>query len=440
MAEIKPITGLRYNKEKVGDLTEVITPPYDVIDPAAQKKFYAINPYNVIRLELGEKYPEDDHENNVYTRAAATFVKWCLDEVLIKEPEPALYLYQQEFQALGEAKVRTGFLCGLKAEDYAKGQVLPHEETLPKHKEDRLKLMRATEANFSPIFGLYSDPERLIDQALLDSIQQKKPNIEITDWAKEVHRVWGITDKNIINTVVKAMEKKKVFIADGHHRYETAVAYGKEMKQQGGRNFDYILINLVNLYDPGLVILPTHRLIRNVSGFDLGRFLGQLKEDFELKPIPPADSRETTLEQLLKEMEERGRRNHTFGLYAQENFYLVSLKKETVIDQTVGPNKSPAWRHLDVTILHTLIMENILGIGAAERASEGFLKYTRDNLDAVESVDRGEFQLALLMNPTKIDEVTAVAEAGEKMPQKSTFFYPKVISGLVINKLGEKSC
>jgi uncharacterized protein (DUF1015 family) len=436
MAKIKPFMGLRFNPQKVGNLASVVTPPYDVIDETAQNKFYETNPYNIIQLELGKKYPDDNESQNVYTRAAATFAEWCCQEVLVKEAAPAFYLYQQEYQVHGENKVRTGFICTIKAEDYTKGQVMPHEETLPKRKKDRLELMRATEANFSPIFGLYSDESRIIDKALLAAVGERKPDIDITDWAGEKHRVWVVSDPETINTVVRTMDKLKIYIADGHHRYETAAAYGQEMKYKGKRDFDYMLITLVNLFDEGLVVLPTHRLVKNVRNFDFAKFLSNVESSFQVIPISTADSKKEMLNKLLEEMAEAGNSSHAFGLYGGKNMYLLKLRDDHDIEKMTDKTKSPAWRHLDVTILHSLILEKLLGIGAKERASEEFLKYTREDLAAIEAVDRGDCQIALLMNPTKVQEVTAVAEAGEKMPQKSTFFYPKVISGLVINKLG----
>jgi uncharacterized protein (DUF1015 family) len=437
MAEIKAIKGYRYNVEKFPDLSLLITPPYDVINQQAQEKFYAASPYNIIRLELGKKYLEDIGSDNVYTRAAETFQNWQEQGILIQEKKPALYLYRQEFQVNNHTYLRTGFMCGLKAEDYSSGQVLPHEETLPKHKADRLELMRATQANFSPIFGLYSDPEKIIDRTLIESIGNRHPDLEVSDWAQEKHSIWVITDEDVIQKVTDIMKNLKIYIADGHHRYETAATYGKEMAARGKTGYDHILIALVNLYDKGLIVLPTHRLIKNLANFDLTQFLHRVKSYFEVIPLPQLGSKKAALDKLLQEMSKAGASGTGFGLYGGNgNYYLLKLKEDTVLEQVIPQEKSPAWRNLDVTILHTLILENILDIGEKERASEGFLSYTRDDDYTIEAVDRGEFQFSLLMNPPKVEEVTAVAEAGEKMPQKSTFFYPKVISGLVINKLG----
>jgi uncharacterized protein (DUF1015 family) len=437
MAEIKPLRGFRYNSKIFNDFSSLITPPYDVIDQGAQERFYQANPYNFIRLELGKKYPEDTHNKNVYTRAAETFKDWQQNGILVQDVKPSLYLYRQEFKIDNITYVRTGYMCGLKAEDYSSGQVLPHEETLPKHKADRLNLMRATQANFSPIFGLYADPKKIIDQTLLNSVNISQPDMEVSDWADEKHRLWVINDENTINSVINKMKNLKVYIADGHHRYETAATYGKEMAAQGKTGFDYILINLVNLYDEGLVVLPTHRLVKNQTNFDFHRFLNQIKAYFEVIPLPILEFKKATLKKLLQEMKIVGASTHCFGLYGGGNcFFLLKLKPNNAQGHMIPGEKSLAWKNLDVTILHSLVLENILGIGAKERASEGFLSYTRDDTYAVEGVDQGDFQLSFFMNPPQVKEMTAIAEAGEKMPQKSTFFYPKVIAGLVVNKLG----
>lgn len=437
MAEIKAFKGYRYNLEKLNDLTSVITPPYDVIDKEAQDRFYQANPFNYIRLELGKKYPDDSNINNVYTRAKDTFSTWVKENVLVQETRPALYLYRQEFQINAITYIRTGFISALKAEDYSFGQVLPHEETLPKHKADRLELMRTTQANFSPIFGLYSDRSKSIDHTLLESIKEKQPNIEVTDWSGEKHRLWVITDEKVIDTVVDKMKSMKIYIADGHHRYETAVTYAKEMALEGQEGYDHIMITLVNLFDEGLVVLPTHRLVKNLTDFGLPQFLDRIKNFFNVISVPMLESNKASLNNLLKFMAKSGESSHSFGLYGgKDNLYMLELKSDSILEEINGTDKSSAWRNLDVTILHSLILENILGIGAKERASEEFLSYTRDDLYAIEAVDQGDFQLSLFMNPPKVEEVTQIAGAGEKMPQKSTFFYPKIISGLVINKLG----
>ncbi|BAF60736.1 hypothetical protein PTH_2555 [Pelotomaculum thermopropionicum SI] len=299
MATVIPFRGLRYNPAKVENLAHVVTPPYDVIDAAAQDYYYKRHPYNIIRLEYGKAYPWDSETSNRYTRAACNFAAWLKESVLVPEALPALYLYEQEFTAGGERKIRSGLICGVRLEPYEKGIVLPHEETIPKHKADRLELMRSCRANFSPIFGLYTDRENEVGSALREKVKETPPDVNFTDDNGEVHRMWVITCPVTIGKVQQLMAGKRIFIADGHHRYETALNYKKEREAlEGGRGdgavaaasscsvtpggniacsteyepaYNYVMMNLVNLYDPGLVVLPTHRLVRNVAGLDKGK-------------------------------------------------------------------------------------------------------------------------------------------------------------------------
>ncbi len=429
MAVIIPFKGVRYNPDIV-DINEIITPPYDVIDAHSQEKYYEQNPYNVIRLELGKVYPEDDEGNNRYTRAARFFREWLENGVLIHDNKPSIYLYEQEFEARGERKIRTGFIAGVQANDYSKGEVLPHEETLPKHKADRLNLMKATLANFSPIFGLYADRDHCVEKALAAAKGTRRPDIEVTDNSGVINRLWVISDGDTLNTVVAQMSNKKIFIADGHHRYETAVNFGKEMAAQGKQGYDFLMVCLVNLYNEGLVVFPTHRVVKNVADLDPARLLQELYEDFSVEPLPDGIS----LKAFISELESRGTGTHAFGLYTNEKkFYLLTLKDDNKLDSVQLEERSAAWRRLDVSILHTLILEKLLGIGSQQREDESNLVYVRDEEAAKESVDNGSAQLVFFMNSTKVEEVTNIATGGEKMPQKSTFFYPKVITGLVMN-------
>lgn len=497
MATVIPFKGLRYNPEKAGNLAQVVTPPYDVIDAAAQDRYYKRHPYNIIRLEYGKTFPEDSETSNRYTRSAANFSAWLKENVLTPEAKPALYLYEQEFTVGGEKKIRSGFICGVKLEPYEKGIVLPHEETMPKHKADRLELMRACKANFSPIFSLYADKEKKVDLALREAVKGAAPDISFTDETGEVHRMWMITASDAINKVQQVMADKHVFIADGHHRYETALNYKKEREAQGGDQseneavavtssccttpdgntccstdsesaYNYVMMTLVNLYDPGLVVLPTHRLIKNVAGLDKGRLVEQLQENFTVEEHLIAPDKRN-FQELLKLMEKRGQacccgrrqdpiseckstenkagapggqpqgvapHSHVFGLYAGENkFYLLSLRNENAPSDIMPQEKSPAWQGLDVSVLHTLIIEKHLGICSEIRAKAEHITYSREEEGALDTVDAGEYQLAFFLNPTLVEEVTEVAGNGEKMPQKSTFFYPKLITGLVINRL-----
>jgi uncharacterized protein (DUF1015 family) len=324
MANIIPFKGLRYNQEKICNLASVVTPPYDIIDESAQARYYAENSTNVIRLELGLIFPEDTAVNNRYTRASQYLEKWIEDETLIREENPALYVYQQEFLLEEEKIIRTGFICGVKVEPYDNGNILPHEETLSKPKADRLQLMRATQSNFSSIFGLYSDNEKYIDTLLTEHITGKMPEINITDEANEVHRIWVIDNEDIINEVVEAMQDKKIFIADGHHRYETALEYSQEMQEKGYKGYDYVMATLVNLYDEGLVVLPTHRLVGNIKDFKFNKFQKDLSQLFEITRVGNKDN----LKNFKNGLPDRGKYNHVFGMYVDKCLYFLTLKND----------------------------------------------------------------------------------------------------------------
>jgi uncharacterized protein (DUF1015 family) len=472
MAAIIPIKGLRYNLQKVDSLADVVTPPYDVIDDAAQDSYYKRHPYNIIRLEYGRILPGDSEKNNRYTRAAANYREWIQENILIPEAKPAIYLYEQEFTTGGKNKIRSGIICGVRLEPYESGVVLPHEETMSKHKADRLELMRACRANFSPVFSLYADQENGIIAALKESVKEAHPDISFTDDSGEVHRIWVVSDPEAIGKAQHIMEEKRIFIADGHHRYETALNYKKE-REAAGENaavtnaepaYNYVMMTLVNLYDPGLVVLPTHRLIKDVKSLDKKHLVEQLKENFAVEEyaLEPARGNFRQLLGLLETMglnvqdpsegsrtpktkgtdalerpEKKDKAHrHVFGLYAGDNkFYLLTLKDSVDLLQIMPKEKSRAWQKLDVSLLHTLIIEKYLGICGELRARADHITYTREEEGALELVDRGEYQLVFFLNPTLIEEVTMVAGQGEKMPQKSTFFYPKVITGLVINQL-----
>lgn len=293
MVNIIPFKGLHYNQEKIENLSSVVTPPYDIIDENAQARYYAENPANIIRLELGMIFPQDSVNNNRYTRATQYLEKWIADEILQYEEKPAIYLYQQEFIIMEQKMIRTGMICGLKVEEYAKGNIISHEDTRSKPIADRLQLIRATRSNFSSIFGLYSDQKKFVDNILLSQTKDCLPDISLVDESNVIHRIWVITDNIVINQVVEFMIDKNIYIADGHHRYEAALKYANEMKEQGYPEYDYVMITLVNLFDQGLVILPNHRLNENITqlnpGFHSQKLtelseIEQWKENLELKP------------------------------------------------------------------------------------------------------------------------------------------------------------
>ncbi|HBV96630.1 MAG: hypothetical protein JL50_16385 [Peptococcaceae bacterium BICA1-7] len=446
MSTIVPIKGIRYNPEKVSDLSDVVTPPYDVIDAAAQQRYYDKHPYNIIRLEYGKTYSEDDDVNNRYSRASADYKTWLENKVLQPDSKPALYLYEQEYTVDGSRKVRSGYICGIKIEPYEKGVVLPHEETLPKHKADRLSLMKACRANFSPIFSLYSDPEHLVTHSLKKAAAGL-PKSAFTDENGDSHRLWAITDPVTIEQVQGLMADKRIFIADGHHRYETAMNYKLEREKEGpgsqkdDPSYNYVMMTLVNLYDPGLVVLPTHRLVKNVDPIIINGLMENMGHNFLLEEFEP-EKEIKSIKKFLSDLYDKGRElsgkslhRHIFGVYINKKLFFASLRKEEDLPSLMRPDKSPEWRGLDVSVLHSLIMEKYLGIDKNLLARGEHITYTREEEGALEAVDRGEYQIAFFLNPTLVEEVTSVAANGEKMPQKSTFFYPKLITGLVIKDL-----
>ncbi|HBT20009.1 MAG TPA: DUF1015 domain-containing protein [Peptococcaceae bacterium] len=435
MAEIKPFKGIRYNTKKIKNLEDVVTPPYDVIDEQAQEKYYNRHPYNIIRLELGKTSPTDTPENNRYTRAKEFYDRWLEEDILIRDKEPSIYFYEQGFSCGGRQYKRRGFFCAVKLEEYSKNIILPHEETLPKAKEDRLNLMRQCRANFSPIFGLYIDKEKN-EEEIFQKLNTIQPDIEFIDENGQSHKIWAISDSGITQKFQSLLKDKQIFIADGHHRYETALQFSREMNTE---NAGYVMMTLVNIYDSGLVIFPTHRLLKNLKEFETDKFLNSLKKHYETESIlfDELDNENTlpaAAEKIRKALAANSDQFHRFGIYLGGKYvHFINIHKSN--EQPADPSKSQAWNSLDVTVLQKMILEKLLGIGEKERKEGNFLKYVRDEVEAILDVQRGICQAALLVNPTKIDEVIAVAKSGEKMPQKSTYFYPKLITGLVINSL-----
>ncbi|MBE0466388.1 MAG: DUF1015 domain-containing protein [Candidatus Desulforudis sp.] len=423
MAHIIPIRGLRYNPAIVKDLSLVVTPPYDVIDTEAQTRYYERHPYNIIRLEYNRIYPGDDEHDNRYVRAAATFREWRARGVFVREEKPALYLYEQQVEFGGRTYTRHGFFGAIRLEPYSTGMVLPHEETLPHAKRDRFKLLRACRANFSPVFGLYAEKE-LETVQILSAAAGPEPAAEFRDELGQAHRLWPVTDPKAINRVLVILQKYPVFIADGHHRYETALAYKEACNRPGLQNC--VMIVLVSLYDPGLLILPTHRLVKSPLDLDPATLPARLEAHFDVQPFAGG------FREFLAAL---GRRpKHSFGLYSGAGrLHLLSLKPTVDLDRLMPTDRSPNWRQLDVTVLHQLVLGRLLGIGSDKWADEEFLKYTRKEEAALDRVDAGEFDCAFFLNPPGVEELVAVAGDGERMPQKSTYFYPKLSTGLVIN-------
>ncbi len=427
MVKIIPFRGVRYNKEIVQDLNLLVTEPYDKIDSKLQEEYYNKSEYNFVRLDK-------NRDEDPYTSAKAFFTEWMQKKVLIQDENPCIYYYTQEYEFEGIRKIRKGFIALLEVDEFENGNVLPHEKTLSGPKKDRFDLLIATEATFGQIFMLYSDPENKIKKSIAD-IEKQSPDIKVNDKDANIHCVWKISDADVISQVQAEMKTKKVYIADGHHRYETSLNYRNLQKEmlgnvRGDELFHYTMCTFINMDDKeGMSILPTHRFIRNLSDFDISGFLSQLEAHFSIRNC-------SNLQELYQEMHQLTAQ-HAFGLVASggKHFYLLVLKDEKSIDQLLPESYSNNLKYLDVMILHKLILENFLGIDEEKLRQQSHVDYYRDKDEAVSLLNHGKYQIGFLLNSTKIEEVKNVTENGEKMPQKSTDFYPKLLSGLVINYL-----
>ena len=423
MAEIRPFRALRFDTEKAGKIEKLVCPPYDIISEVQRQGYLEENENNIIRLEL----PKGEEP---YKTAGEVLKKWLDSGILKQDSEEAVYIYEEEFSINGIHAKFKGCIVRVKIEEFSKGVVLPHEETLSKAKEDRFNLMKATNCNFSQIYSLYMDSEHKIISRL-DKLSECKPEIELTDGDEVTHRLWIVTDKEEIKAVCEDFADKKLYIADGHHRYETALNYRNYCRENGigDGGEDYVMMMLVDMEHDGLVVLPTHRLVRDLASFDKEKILSDCREYFEVTE----ESDVNKAESKLKELYDEGKK--AFAFYSGGNGYdLLVLRDENVIAELL-PEKSKASQGLDVTVLHTLVLEKIFGIDAENMAKQINLTYTRLFDEAVESVKTGKAQCSFILNPTRVTEIRDVAAAGEKMPQKSTYFYPKLITGLVMNKL-----
>ncbi|MBI5643884.1 MAG: DUF1015 domain-containing protein [Deltaproteobacteria bacterium] len=447
MAEIMPFNGVLYNEEKVGDLNKVMAPPYDVISPKKQDEFYSRHQNNVIRLILSKASPEDTEGNDKYTRAAADLKKWLSEGVLAKDNKPAIYYYTQTYALKnGKKQTRKGFIALARLVDFGKG-IHPHEKTLSGPKADRLKLMQACNVNLSCIFSLYSEPALNINHALDGATKGVKAIIDVKDDDGIENRMWRVDDPGIINEIAEGMKGKPLFIADGHHRYETALNYRNMMREKetnptGLEPYNYVMMYFSNMDDEGMTIWPTHRVIHSLNDFNGGSFLAECGKYFDIEEFAYNDSTEPDARKsFLARLEAAGREKIALGLHirATDIFYVFTVKSGDVMGKVFGDKIPEVFKNLDVTVLHSLILNNILGITQEAQEKQTNLIYVKSYDEALSAMKKDENQLVFLLNPTRIEQVKAVAEAGFVMPQKSTYFYPKLLSGLVINLLSSKN-
>jgi uncharacterized protein (DUF1015 family) len=440
MAEIAPFQGLRYNPERIPNLSQVFIPPSDVISPREQEIFYGCNPYNMIRLELGKASPGDTETVSPHTRAAGYLREWQGSGVLIREDRPALYYYELDYSLAGGLKVtRCGFLCLLRLEGFESGGVRPHERTFQAVKDERLRLMLTCHANLSPVFALYSDPDELVDHSLKVT-REAEPIMEFRDREGMDHRIWRVSDRQAFQTVRTLMRDKAIFIADGHHRYETALNYRalqRERHPDAGDDapFEYIMVYLSNLNQGGLTILPTHRLLRHLPSWSPDAFLQSASAFFDVEEF---DASEVGRAQWAGALDAARPSKQTvvgFKSHRGKSCYLLKGRSEAVVRFLEGCSIPPVLHGLDVVVLDQVLLKELLALPDSFLADSHNIHFKHNLEEAVNDVRSGLYDAGFFINPTRIGQVQEVASAGLIMPHKSTYFYPKVGSGLLIHPI-----
>ena len=426
MAKIIPFRGYRYDAALVRDLSDVVSPPYDRVYPDVQDACYERSPYNIVRIIKGKEEPGDGEAANVYTRAVDNLRAWIDGGILVRDEAPGLYAYHQTYEFGGERLTRKGIVALGKLEPE---RVHAHERTLKGPREDRLRLMRATEANFGHIFMLYSDPSRRADEAAAAAIDGREPDVVASDADGNDHRMWRITDPEAIEAVRSALDERDLYIADGHHRYETAVNYMRECEANGWspgapESFDVRMMTLFNIDEPGMSIRPIHRLVHAVDGFDAEGFLARAEGQFDVVRHPSMDAMTAVVASGPA---------HTFGCVAGGHYATLSLREDVDLASLIPGENSDDYNGLDVSILHAGILERLLGIDAQALEDQTHVTYTVDAAGGAEAVASCAEQLLLYLRATSAAEVVRVADHGEKMPQKSTDFYPKLLTGMVLS-------
>jgi uncharacterized protein (DUF1015 family) len=442
MAVIAPFRGTTYNLDKITSIENIIAPPYDVISNSDQDYYYEKDPYNVVRLILGKKKMGDSDWDNRYTRAADFFKKWLSQEILIRSQRPAIYLISLEYKSPYnmETKIRWAFISLVRIEEDDSQIIIPHEKTFSFHKQDRLKLMRACNAQFSPVFGLYKDEENTIFNKF-NPIVNSLPTISFRDKDGCNYNMWEVTDISILKEISSEMASKSIVIADGHHRYETARNYRNIIRARHGalhtgRAYDYVMMYLTNIADKGLTILPTHRLIKSNLNFNATKFFSSVSRWFDLISFPfSPDDRKHTQKIFLDQLRNYGKDNTAIGFhyYLSKNYYILRLKSGA--GKSMGDDLHASLKKLDVLSLSRLILQNALSIKRDELDNEKIIQYESDADKSLSMVSSGEYQMVFLLNSTKIDQILEVTGNSLLMPRKSTYFYPKILTGLAFNMI-----
>ena len=432
MVRIAPFRGVRYSQKKIRDLAKVIAPPYDVISKSEQERLYKKSPYNFVRLDLSQ-------EADSYDAVAQTLNDWLAQGIFERDQEPAIYFSSQRFKLKGgEEKERLGFFALIELQDFTSGEIRPHEKTHDAPKQDRLKLMLACQAQLSPIFALYAQPKPTINRILAVAVEGVAPWLDVEQDNGDHCRLWRITDSAVIQKIQQEMRDQKLLIADGHHRYEATLSYRDHMRRERGQwtgreAFNYVMAYCANMNDDNVVILPTHRLVR---GFEHKPFLEleeALQTYFYVEQHPKTPDGKVS---FLKALKAAAKKYRVIGAsFKRDPRYLILRLKNKRIMQRLAKDLSAPLRELDVNTLHLLILEHILGMAPEQQESGDTVRYFEDEETVLQTLEKEEFQAAFLLNAPKAEEVLAIAAAGEKMPQKSTYFYPKLSSGLIVNKI-----
>jgi len=434
LAEVLPFRGLRYNRESVPDLAPVISPPYDIINASEQKRYHDKHPLNAIKLDFGIKLPGDSEADNRYSRAAATMQQWIYEKQLVPETRPAFYRCREEFLLPDRSTAfRDGFIAMIRLADFSTGIVLPHEKTASGPKQDRLSLMRATEANLSAIYCLFDDSDHSVIQTLGEN--GGDPDVRITDDSGTIHSLWVVDDPEVTAAVTSMFAEKTLLIADGHHRYETALAYRDARRREEGpgpdQPYDFVMVYLSDMENTGQSILPIHRFVSGLGNETLDQILPAMAEKFEVRELTGTAAERQR--EMISLMADADLEYNIFGMYlpASDRFVILTGRKSRPMYGASENDQSPEYRALDVAVLDSVILAEILGIrsgGANEAAKVRFVERTEK---ALAEIEEPGFDVAFFLNPTSMDEIRAVASAGETMPQKSTYFYPKPVTGLV---------
>ena len=431
MVRIAPLRGIFYNQKKIRDLAKVVAPPYDVISREEQEKLYHKSPYNFVRLDLSQ-------EPDSYDTVAVLLQSWQSEGILERDEAPAIYFLAQKFSLKdGEVKERHGFFALTQLQDFSSGDIRPHENTLEGPKQDRLKLMIACHAQLSPIFALYSQPKRTINRILSEQIEGKPPFISVKPDGGGECRLWRVAEPEVIGRIQREMKDQPLLIADGHHRYEATLAYRDHMRGQGswsGREaFNYIMTYFANIDDDNVVILPTHRLVRGYAPKPFLQLEEALQTYFYIEQYPKTPEGKSW---FLKALKNTGKKHRVIGAsFKRDPRYLILRLKNKRIMQRLAKDVSAPLREIELSILHLLVLEHILGLTPEQQTSGDTIRYSQDDDAVLQSLEKEDFQAAFLVNPTKRADILAIVNGGEKMPQKSTYFYPKLMSGLVVNRI-----